>query len=402
VSERPAIAPVCVLGEIDLVRALWLAGIPSAVAASADEPARYSRHTAMVLERVDPWLRPEAAADSLLDFAGTQRESPALFYDADWDLLVVSRLRERLRTGFRFVVPDAELVEDLVDKARFQALAERRDLPVPKAVRIGKDDDPRDELGLRFPVVIKPLTRHQASWEPLARSKVAEADDAATLRALREQLAASGLDAIVQEAVPGPETAIESYHVYVDGDGEIAGEFTGRKLRTWPSRYGYSTALEITDTASVREVGRELVEKLDFRGVAKFDFKRDPGGALKLLEVNPRFNLWHHPGALAGVNIPAIVHADLTGRRRPPVARTRPGVRWCSLAHDLQAARADGVGTLRWVRWAFACEAKSGFAWDDPLPLPRALAWRLLQRLRPSRAAASPGNPGPGNQPQRT
>ena len=57
----------------------------------------------------------------------------------------------------------------------------------------------------------------------------------------------------------------------------------------------------------LRELGRTLVQRLGLRGVAKFDFKRAADGRLFLLEVNPRFNLWHHPGALAGVNLPALV-----------------------------------------------------------------------------------------------
>jgi len=50
----------------------------------------------------------------------------------------------------------------------------------------------------------------------------------------------------------------------------------------------------------VRRLGRELTERVGLRGFAKFDFKRDPDGRLWLLQVNPRFNLWHHVGADAG------------------------------------------------------------------------------------------------------
>lgn len=67
-------------------------------------------------------------------------------------LLFISRWRAALARAFRFVVPDATLVEDLVDK-------ERRVDPV--AERPG-------ELGLRFPLVLKPLTRRPASWDPVA------------------------------------------------------------------------------------------------------------------------------------------------------------------------------------------------------------------------------------------
>src|SRR6266480_5798567 len=73
----------------------------------------------------------------------------------------------------------------------------------------------------------------------------------------------------------------------------------------------------------------ELVRRLGLRGVAKLDFKRAPDGQLYLLEVNPRFTLWHHLGARAGVNIPALVYADLAGLPRGRVLQARAGVRWC-------------------------------------------------------------------------
>jgi predicted ATP-grasp superfamily ATP-dependent carboligase len=196
-------------------------------------------------------------------------------------------------------------------------------------------------------------------------------------------------EVLVQEAIPGPESSIESYHAYIDASGEIAGEFTGRKLRTYPRRYGYSTAVTITQSGEVTALGREISRRLGLRGVAKLDLKRDPDGRLRLLEINPRFNLWHHPGALAGVNLPALVYSDLAGIPRPASPRSRPGVRWCSLAHDLQAARSEGMSPARWLRWVLACEAKSGFAWDDPLPLPRATFWRLRRMARTRLRGAS-------------
>jgi D-aspartate ligase len=179
----------------------------------------------------------------------------------------------------------------------------------------------------------------------------------------------------------------------VDAAGEVAGEFTGRKLRTHPVRYGYTTALVITDSPEVRALGRDIVGRLGLRGVAKLDFKRAPDGRLALLEVNARFNLWHYPGALAGVNLPALVYCDLADLPRPPVAALpRAGVRWCSLAHDAQAARRAGIGLGAWLRWTLGCEAKSGFAWDDPLPLPKAALARAAGRIaaRPLPAARRP------------
>jgi D-aspartate ligase len=371
----------CVLGDIDLVRTLALAGVRSTVFAHRDNPVRYSRSVDAAVSWRAPRSDPGARAEQLLEFAASQPEPPVLYYDSDWDLLLVSRHRERLRRAFRFVIADAELVEDLVDKARFQVLAERLDLPVPRAMEVpagGPGPQPGD---LRFPLLAKPLIREHSTWRLVSRAKAIAVETPAALDAVRERMSGGGVDMLLQEAIPGPESRIESYHVYVDESGRVAGEFTGRKLRTHPPGYGYSTAITITRSDEVAALGRELVERLELRGVAKLDFKRGPDGRLHLLEVNPRFNLWHHPGALAGVNLPALVHRDLAGLERAAPAPVRPGVTWCSLAHDWQAARAEGIGLADWLRWTVACEAKSGFAWDDPLPLARAALWRLRARL---------------------
>lgn len=371
----------CVIGDVDVVSALGRAGVRSAVVAKPGAPSRYSRYAAARVEWADPWRTPEALVRNLLAYAAEEPVPPILFYDADGDLLTVSRNRDELGTAFRFVIAEAELVEDLVDKSRFQALAERLELPIPRAIRLSASAEP-PELDLRFPAVAKPLTRRAATWGSLADAKALRVADAAGLCDAHARFAAAGVDTLVQEEVPGPESRIESYHVYVDGDGLVAGEFTGRKLRTYPLGYGYSTALEISDAPDVVALGRELVERVGLRGVAKVDFKRDDDGRLYLLEVNPRFNLWHHPGAVAGVNLPALVYADLAGLPRPAQHPPRVGVRWCSLAHDHAAAREAGVPLIAWARWTIGCEAKSGFSLRDPFPLPRSVLWRVGRKLR--------------------
>lgn len=376
----------CVLGEVDLLRALALAGIRCAVVARKTNPAHHSRAAAVVLERIDPLQRPEAAVEALVRFAREQPEPPVLFYDADFDLLLVSRHREELGRHFRFVVPDRDLVEQLVDKALFRELAEHLELPVPRSRKLPAGGVDPEGLDLRYPLVVKPLTRDHETWKPLSRAKAMSVESAEALRRLQRQFGDQDLEVIVQEAVPGPESLVESYHVYVDEGEDIAAEFTGRKLRTHPRVYGYSTALVITDSREVRDLGRQLTRRLGLRGVAKMDFKRGPGGELMLLEVNPRFTLWHHPAALGGINIPAFVYSDLVGLPRPAGGTLRAGVRWCNPVRDPRAARSEGISGLRWAWWALSCEAKSGFAWDDPLPLAIAAGWRVRQRLLGSAA----------------
>ena len=384
----------CVLGDMDLVRPIGLAGIPCAVVARRGAAPRFSRFARARVEWFDAWEETEALVEGLVRFGSAQSERPVLFYEEDRELLLISRHRDRLASAFRFVVPDATLVEDLVDKDRFRDLATRIGLPTPGARLLRADDDVGASHGLRFPLIVKPLTRRTDRWEPIAGARKAiEVESESAFRVLRTQLAAARLDVLAQELIAGPESSIESYHVYVDSRGEIVGEFTGRKIRTYPVEYGHSTALETSDAGDVMALGRTLVARLGLRGVAKFDFKRSADGELHLLEVNPRFNLWHHLGAAAGVNLPALVYADLVGEHRAPRATARPGVRWCKPWRDIAAARQHGIPLWRWLAWAMRCETKRLLAWDDPLPLLGGALFHFLPPAAAPTASTRTGSP---------
>ena len=374
--------PACVLGGLDLVRALGLGGIRTVLMAPPGAAPRYSRFTRRSLPWSDPWDHPEELVETLVAFGLSEPEPPVLFYEDDRSLLLASRHRERLGRAFRFVLPDAKLVEQLVDKGRFQELAGRLGIPVPpaRAFRPADEPCPRDPE-LDFPAVLKPLTRRNDLWQPFAgQRKAFRLDSPARLQGLWPRLAAAGVPILVQSLIPGPESRIESYHVYVDQDGHTVAEFTGRKIRTYPAIFGESSALEITAAPDVAALGRDIVRRLKLRGVAKLDFKRAPDGRLCLFEVNPRFTLWHHLAAVAGVNIPALVYGDLVGRVRPPVPPARAGLRWCKPWTDWPAAREQGIPLHRWLRWVLGCEARSGLAWDDPLPPIGAAFWRWRTR----------------------
>jgi predicted ATP-grasp superfamily ATP-dependent carboligase len=371
----------CVLGDTDLVRPLGLAGVRCAVVTRPDSPKAYSRYVDVRIPWADNWLDPAGLRANLLAFAAEETVPPVLFYQYDGDLLFASRNRAELAERFRFAIADAELVEQLVDKIRFQELAAELELPVPATAVLwpaGEAGPP--DLALDYPVVLKPVTRRHATWRPVGgAAKALVVDSPAALAAVWPQVEAAAIGMVAQEHVAGDEDRIESYHAYVDERGEVAGEFTGRKIRTLPARFGFTTACEITDEGDVCELGRHCMSALGLRGVAKVDFKRSPSGELKLLEVNPRFNLWHLPGAVAGVNLPALAYADLAGLPRPP-ALLRPGVRWSLPWNDLRAARRQGMGLGRWLAWQARCETRHIVAADDPMPFLRGFAWRRLRR----------------------
>lgn len=382
----------CVMGDMDMVRPLELAGIPCAPVALPGDPAHFSRVTCRGIESVDQWSRAEELVERLLGFARRQHVPPVLFYQTDGDLLVASRYRDQLQPAVQLVLADAGLVEDLVDKSRFQQLAERLELGTPRARRVDPANETVPELDLPFPLIAKPLSREMPEWLAVeGDAKAIRIDDSMALRALWPRLARHNLRLLLQELVPGGEDRIESYHAYVDAAGEIAAEFTGCKIRTYPAAYGHSTAVRTTRAADVAARGRFVLQRIGLRGVAKVDFKRGPDGCLHLLEVNPRFSLWHYAGALGGVNIPATVYADLVGAARPASGPVTDGITWCWPWPDRKAAKAAGIPMRDWLPWAMRADAKSVIRWDDPLPFVLGKIWPRVAARRPALERRRPG-----------
>ncbi len=386
--RRQPTSPAVVLGAgvnlIEVVRSLSLAGIDAAIVAPPRDPTSRSRHASSITTWDWPARRSvmeeTALVEALLAFAARQPTPPPLLATSDEALLFCSRHRDPLAGGFELNLPPVELVEALVDKARFTTVAERFDLPVPRTMVIEPSAGPPPDVScLRFPLVVKPHWR-SPSWHEAIDAKACVIEDDAALRTLWPRITGTCTAFVIQEHIPGPESRVESYHVYRDRQGATLAEMTGRKIRTLPLVNGHTTSLVVTARQDVWCCGRAIVERLDLRGVAKLDFKRAPDGRLVLLEVNARCSLWHHPAARAGVNFPAVMHADLTGAPGPP-ATARPGLRWVHPL-DAVAARRSGQPLHTWARWARTCDAWAFWDRDDPLPLIHALAATTGARLR--------------------
>jgi predicted ATP-grasp superfamily ATP-dependent carboligase len=393
----------CVMGGLSVIRALGREGIPAVSVVTPEkkkdrEQDHLSRYVRRTLNVPSALTDADALVAEILKFSASVRERPVLFVDNDDDLLFLSRNREALSAGFRFALPSSELLEDLVDKRRFADLAKRTDLPTPKTYAIARGcatTDPRVRSWNDFPCILKPGLRTHWFGSDLALEyqKALRVESRAELLTLAPALAAHPSDFIMQSLVEGSEDQIVSYHAYASDAGVVA-DFTGRKVRTVPPQYGFSTYIEVTDDERVRRLGREVLARIAFQGPIKLDFKEDArDGHLYLLEANPRVNLWHHPGAVAGVNLPAIIYRDLVqpGSVRPDSCRARPGVRWMWALPDLHQQRTSGsFPALRWLHEVASAEVVEDLCWSDPLPGFALLVDRLRARAARSWSASRP------------
>jgi predicted ATP-grasp superfamily ATP-dependent carboligase len=395
--SRPVSAPkppAVLLGDLNMLRCFAGAGVGTVVlAADPDAPVLFSRHAGERRLVADANVDPEAALADLLAVGRVHEGRPVLYYGDDATLLLVSRGRRALSACFDFHLPPAELCEALVDKRSFAELARARGLPTPPTVTWAEAGSAA-EIARRLapPWILKPSCH--LGWRTSAPCLDLGVGPVKALRAETEdelvravaRMEAFSADFVVQERIPGGEGCVQSFHAYVDARGRVLGSFEGRKIRTYPRSAGTSTYLEIVDAPELARAGRDVIERLGLTGPVKLDFKRDPRtGRHHLLEVNPRFSLWNHLGAAAGVNLPLLAYADLTGAPPGPSRPARTGIRWLSLGDDVRTfvrgyRPAGELGVTAWLASLRGPKVYDVFAWDDVSPFVMNAARALRRR----------------------
>ena len=198
------------------------------------------------------------------------------------------------------------------DKAETLAAADRAGVPRPKTV-YPETPEEADSVAetLTFPVVVKP--RRGAGSRGIAF-----VDNPESFSEVYRERYESHDRPLVQERLPAEGRGL-GVGVLRGPNGTVRAEFAYRRLREYPPSGGPSTLRESVEGKQIRAYARDLLEELDWEGVAMVEFKRDTrDGDPKLMEVNPRFWGSLHLPLHAGVDFPWLLFQQALGRRPTP------------------------------------------------------------------------------------
>lgn len=345
-----------------------------------NSPVRFSRYCHDYRVLPSPSQDPESALEVLLEVSGGCDEIPVLYYVEDSMLNLVQNNRTTLDRHYHLLMPDDSIAQACNDKAKFANFARVHGLPIPRQISSKEIEEGRDIHELGFPLVIKPSS-HVGWFKSSAikatggnPSKIVLAKDRAEANTLLALTREFTKDFVVQEFIPGAENQIYSYHAFANENFEPIGWYVGRKIRCYPSVGGVSTYIELVHDMPLAELGRDILNKLRICGPVKMDFKKDPRtGAVYLLEINLRFNLWHHLGAACGVNLPVLAYRYFSGELVRQASCYRTDLRWMSFKYDMKAVVGDYLPSgectaLGYLRSLLTPRIHHVFAWSDPLP----------------------------------
>jgi len=383
-EERPL--PVVLGGEhgaLPIVRTLAKHELRSIVVSEDPKDITFrSRFCArkMVLEKFQA-SSDRSNVSSLLSLSQSLHLIPVLYWGSDREALFISRNRDKLKQHFRFLMADRTLIEDLTDKARFAALCDIHQLPVPETMRFRSTEEINQSIRtIPFPCTLKPGVAEDWTTSILKarfgtyKHTLRRVENRVDLLNYLEELPQTDNGIILQRFIKGGDDQIYSFHGYFDEETRLRAGFIGRKIRTNPIEFGGSAYVETAAMPDLISLSVHICEKLGYTGIVKIDYKREPKTQKwYLLEFNPRFTLWEQVGAWAGMNIPALWYDDLTGKPSPPLKTYRSGMRWLCLAQDLRSFpayyRSREWGVKAWLQSYVAPKVYHTFAWDDPLPI---------------------------------
>ncbi|QJY47058.1 ATP-grasp domain-containing protein [Pseudonocardia broussonetiae] len=140
---------------------------------------------------------------------------------------------------------------------------------------------------ITYPCVLKATLAH------VARAAVGHGtirvESEADLLESAGRLLDHGIDVLVTEVVPGPETDLECAVTIRDRDGSYPLDYTRSKVRQWPPDYGVGSVMESRRLPGTAAINRQLLDHAGFVGISACETKRHSGnGELYLIEINVR------------------------------------------------------------------------------------------------------------------
>jgi predicted ATP-grasp superfamily ATP-dependent carboligase len=340
---KPPAAVVVGLGlnGLGVVRSLGGAGVPTlALETDLGSAAAATRHCRKLQVAA---LDGPGLIDELLRIRATLASAPVLILTKEGSVAAVSAQRDRLAGHYRFSMPGHSTMQALLDKLRFQALAQEHGFAIPRAARLGDDDHEQMLETLRFPCILKPVTKDLEYGRRFA--KAYRIGSAAEGLALWREMRAVVAEVIVQEWIEGGDADVYFCLQYRPPDGGATTSFVGRKLRQWPVLVGGTASC-----VPAPEAAAELTDLTDrffaavgFVGLGSMEYKRDRrDGAFYMVEPTVgRTDFQEEVATLNGVNIPLAACRGELGLPPPPVRRARP----CGWRDPFGDARALAAGS---------------------------------------------------------
>ena len=249
------------------------------------------------------------------------------------ETLLISKYKSKFEPYTKVPFADHSKMIQLHNKEQLMKIATEIDLPIPKTYTIENVNEIQNIAKvIEYPAVIKLKDATSSRGIQYVYSE----DEFVYMYKhfiVKYKLNPSSYP-IVQEYIPG-----DGYGVSVlFNQGDIRALFTHKRLREYPITGGPSTLRESVRHQEMEKIAMELLEYVNWHGVAMVEFKLDKRtNKPVLIEVNPRFWGSINQAIVSGVDFPYLLYKMATDGDIKPVLNYKLGVRTRFLMNDLRA-----------------------------------------------------------------
>lgn len=298
----------------------------------------------------------------------------ALIFPADDATLVtLSKNIASLSPSFHIPTPDWSVIDNVINKDRTYAIAERAGIPIPKTLRLNASEPLPDNLfdDLQFPFLIKPAQSH-TYYETFHRKM----DVVNTPEEMESQINAcreKHIDITAQEIIEGDASCGLNFNSLFY-DNQIKLGFVAHKVRMTENGYGIPTVVKSRSMIpELWEYSEKLLKALNYKGYSCIEYKYDEkANGYKLLEINGRYNRSSLLSVKAGINFPSIEYNYLINHQ--PITRQdyKAGIYYIDEFKDLQVNAGSLIkgkqNLLSFIKPYCSNHINAVFSFKDPKP----------------------------------
>ena len=299
---------------VSVARSLGRLGIKVYVSASPICAAGYSRFSIDRAGLTVSGNEEEHWKKLLIDEPWKELDGAIIIALSDPGISFIEKYEDKLRIRYLLERNQVRLRSRLLNKLETLRLAEQAGLEVPKTFEVPRGTDIGAAITkARYPMLVKPIYSHLFQKQFGAKLLLASSPDEAFDIVGKSH--AYGLDVMLCDWIPGPDSQLCSYYTYVDDAGQRLAEFTKFVTRRHPQYFGGGVFHGTSWQPNVAETGRRFVASIGMKGICNIEFKRDlRDGSLKVIESNPRMTAAQELLVRCGLDFAELTYRDLTNQ----------------------------------------------------------------------------------------
>ena len=238
-----------------------------------------------------------------------------------------------------------ELLDSFDTKDRFYSLCEKYGLDYPKTIVVSPQDRIRviDDLSFPFPIVVKPENSNALDYLRChfeGQKKVFFFNNRDEYLKMIHSMNLSDYQGklIIQEFIPGGDSAMRVINSYSDANGHVRAMCLGQPVLEYydPKSIGNYAAILSRYDQNIYDKLRTFLEEIGYVGFSNIDMKYDSRtGRYMLFEINPRLGRSSFFCRAAGLNMMKFLTEDIVYGKREPCFYSKNTALWSNVPRSI-------------------------------------------------------------------